>query len=182
MRAVRRDHAAAIPDHVRALLFKRPPAALLSLIQPDSVIGLYHATAEEAPCGGYGRFFVDEGHAIALPRMGVGAASQEMEFAAHTDPFAASDLTDGPYDIRQPSPDAPRLVPDVIFVPLLAFTSDGQRLGQGGGHYDAWLHAHPGTTAIGMGWDCQMVDALPLEPHDMPLNAVVTPTRLYGPF
>ena len=99
-----------------------------------------------------------------------------------TDPFAASDLTDGPYDLRQPSADAPRLVPDVVFVPLLGCGADGQRLGQDVGHYDAWLLALYGTTAIGMDWDCQMVDALPLEPHDMPLNAVVTPTRLYGPF
>ena len=36
--------------------------------------------------------------------------------------------------------------------------------------------------AIGLAWDCQLVDDLPTEPHDCPLNAVITPTRLYGPF
>ena len=36
--------------------------------------------------------------------------------------------------------------------------------------------------AIGMAWDCQEVPTLPLEPHDRPLAAIVTPTRLFGPF
>jgi 5-formyltetrahydrofolate cyclo-ligase len=70
----------------------------------------------------------------------------------------------------------------VLFVPVVGFTEDGARLGQGGGHYDRWLAAHPGAVAIGLAWDCQRVDALPVEPHDAPLAAVVTPTRLYGPF
>lgn len=182
MRKTRREHAAAIPDGVRALLFKRPPADLLAMIAADSVIGLYHATADEAPCGGYARYFIDEGYAIALPRLAAGAARGRMDFAAHTDPLALGNLVDGPHGIRQPAADLPILTPDVLFVPMVAFTDDGQRLGQGGGYYDAWLAAHPGTTAIGMGWDCQMVDTLPLEPHDMPMTAVVTPTRLYGPF
>jgi 5-formyltetrahydrofolate cyclo-ligase len=36
--------------------------------------------------------------------------------------------------------------------------------------------------AIGLAWDCQLADDLPREPHDRPLLAVVTPTRLYGPW
>ena len=39
-----------------------------------------------------------------------------------------------------------------------------------------------GALAIGLAWDCQLVDDLPHEAHDRPLAAVVTPTRLYGPF
>jgi 5,10-methenyltetrahydrofolate synthetase len=65
------------------------------------------------------------------------------------------------------------------FVPLVGFTADGQRLGQGGGHYDRWLAAHPDTVAIGLAWDMQLADELPTEPHDRPLAAVVTPTRIY---
>ena len=36
--------------------------------------------------------------------------------------------------------------------------------------------------AIGLAWDCQEVPALPLEPHERALDAIVTPTRLLGPF
>jgi len=65
-------------------------------------------------------------------------------------------------------------------VPLIAFTADGHRLGQGGGHYDRWLGAHPETPAIGLAWDCQLAEELPVEDHDHPLAAVVTPTRIYA--
>ena len=64
----------------------------------------------------------------------------------------------------------------------MGFTAQGKRLGQGGGHYDRWLASRPATLRIGLAWDAQLVEELPVEPHDMALNAIVTPTRLYGPF
>ncbi|MFN6934263.1 MAG: 5-formyltetrahydrofolate cyclo-ligase, partial [Tsuneonella sp.] len=92
-----------------------------------------------------------------------------------------SDLEDGPFGL-QPAPDAEEVRPDVLFIPLVAFSPDGRRLGQGGGHYDRWLAAHPDTLAIGLAWDVQEVADLPLETHDRRLDAVVTPTRVIGPF
>ena len=82
----------------------------------------------------------------------------------------------------QPLSGTKTVTPDLLFVPLIGFTDTGARLGQGGGHYDRWLVEHPGTVAIGLAWDIQKVDELPVEPHDVALTAVVTPTRLYGPF
>jgi 5-formyltetrahydrofolate cyclo-ligase len=64
-------------------------------------------------------------------------------------------------------------------VPLLAFTPEGTRLGQGGGHYDRWLDDNPGTVPLGLAWDCQCLDHLPVELHDRHLRAVITPTRFY---
>jgi 5-formyltetrahydrofolate cyclo-ligase len=87
-----------------------------------------------------------------------------------------------PYGGLQPPATAEELTVDLAIVPLLGFTAEGQRLGQGGGHYDRYLAEHPAVIPIGIGWDCQLVEALPLEPHDRPLRAVVTPTRFYGPF
>ena len=55
-------------------------------------------------------------------------------------------------------------------------------IGYGAGHYDSWMGAHPPRVAIGLAWDCQLVDELPMEPHDVPIHAVITPTRMYGPF
>jgi 5-formyltetrahydrofolate cyclo-ligase len=98
--------------------------------------------------------------------------------SAHLDEL----LEPGPFGVAQPAASSPALIPDVLFVPLVGFTATGGRLGQGGGHYDRWLSAHPDTVAIGLAWDCQLVDTLPSEAHDRPLNAVITPTRLYGPF
>ncbi|QZP07261.1 5-formyltetrahydrofolate cyclo-ligase [Caenibius sp. WL] len=180
LRAQRRKHVAALPNATRALLFLRPPRPVADMVPQGATVGLYRATPHEAPAASYARFFYEAGHTIALPRFsGRGSA---MEFAAFTDPFEESDLTPGPYQVLQPNHAAPAVIPDVLFVPLVGFTTEGHRLGQGGGHYDRWFEANPDKIAIGLAWDCQLVDTLPLEAHDHPLAAVVTPTRLYGPF
>lgn len=180
LRAKRREHVESLPDTTRALLFKRPPGPLLDLIPENATIGLYRANPFEAPAAAYARFFQERGHALTLPRFET--RGSDMAFAAFTDPFDESDLEVGPFGLMQPGSDADLVVPDVLFMPLVAFTDAGARLGQGGGHYDRWLAGQPGKTAIGMAWDAQLVPSLPIEPHDIPLNAVVTPTRLYGPF
>ena len=105
-----------------------------------------------------------------------------MRFRRWDNPFNDDALVPDPYGRAQPPAEAEEIEPEVVFVPLLAFTADGHRLGQGGGHYDRWLAAHPGALAIVLAWDCQLLENLPTEPHDRPLAAVVTPTRLYGPF
>lgn len=180
LRAARREHVAAQSPSIRSLLFNRPPAPLLDLIDAGAIIGLYRATDNEAPTASYAKFFYERGHRIALPRF---ATSQSaMIFAEFTDPFGESDLVDGAFGMKQPDVSAEALVPDVLFVPLIGFTARGNRLGQGGGHYDRWLAGHDGKTAIGLAWDVQLVEDLPEERHDHPLTAVVTPTRLYGPF
>lgn len=178
LRAARRAHVEALPDNIRGLLFHRPPAPLLAKIGDEAVIGLYHAGPYEAPAGGYARFFHDAGHAIVLPRFA--ARGSAMTFARHTDPYGESDLEVGPFGMLQPAAEAEPLVPDVVFVPLVGFTPNLTRLGQGGGHYDRWLAEHPPALAVGLAWDAQACDALPTEPHDKPLSAVITPTRIYG--
>ncbi len=178
LRAARRAHVEALPDSIRGLLFRRPPAPLLARIGDEAVIGLYHASVYEAPAGGYARFFHEAGHSLALPCFA--AADAPMAFARHGDPHGESDLEAGPFGILQPAAGAEPLVPDILFVPLVGFTAAGARLGQGGGHYDRWLAEHPPALAIGLAWDAQLCEALPAEPHDKPLDAVITPTRIYG--
>jgi 5-formyltetrahydrofolate cyclo-ligase len=180
LRKARREHAAALAPEVSALVFKRPPAAVLDMVPAGATIGLYRADPGEAPASSYARFFTQAGHAIALPR--VVRLETPMSFHLHTDPFGESDLEEGPMGLMQPPADAPVVVPEVLIMPLVGFTERGERMGQGGGFYDRWLAAHPGTITIGLAWDVQKVDALPMHEHDIPLRAIVTPTRLYGPF
>ncbi|MBT0721248.1 5-formyltetrahydrofolate cyclo-ligase [Tatumella sp. TA1] len=70
---------------------------------------------------------------------------------------------------------------DVVGVPLVAFDSHGHRLGFGGGFYDRlladWQQTH--VFPIGIAHDCQHLDNLPIEPWDVPLPAVITPTKLW---
>ncbi|MCK9543126.1 MAG: 5-formyltetrahydrofolate cyclo-ligase [Novosphingobium sp.] len=176
MRARRQSHVESLPQATRALLFLRPPAPLVQLLPEKGMVGLYHARGAEAPTRAYARWLVENGREIALPWFADRAAP--MRFRQWRDPFAETGLVDGPYGL-QPEPDAPEVVPPVLVVPLLGFTARGRRLGQGGGHYDRWLAEHPGTVAIGLAWDAQKMDDLLVEPHDQPLQAVVTPTRFW---
>jgi 5-formyltetrahydrofolate cyclo-ligase len=177
MRALRRDHVASLPDSVRALILSRPPVPIAELAPPGSVVGLYHAMGSEAPARGWAKWFLEAGRAIALPWFADRPAP--MAFRAWTTPWDDSGLEAGPFKMLQPPGDAEAVIPALVVVPLLAFTAGGDRLGQGAGHYDRWLADHPGVTAVGLGWDCQLVDILPVEPHDKRLAAVVTPTRMF---
>jgi len=180
LRKARVEHAAALPPEVSALVFHRPPAAVVDMVPEDGVIGLYRADPGEAPASGYAKFFFERGHTIALPWLV--DLQTPMRFRVHTDPYGETDLAKGYFGLMQGTEDAPEVVPDVLFMPLVAFTAGGERLGQGGGFYDKWLGAHPDVIRIGLAWDMQEVPELPIEPHDMPLTAIVTPTRLLGPF
>ena len=180
LRSLRRDHVAALDPATRALLFMRPPRAVVDLLPNSGPIGLYRAMPGEASATGYAKWLLEEGRTIALPRFAHRGAP--MEFAEWTDPFEEDDLEVGPFGLLQPLASAPALHPVALFAPLLGFTAEGDRIGQGAGHYDRWLADHPGTPTIGLAWDAQLCESLPTEAHDQPLTAIVTPTRLYGPF
>lgn len=88
-----------------------------------------------------------------------------------------SELSEGVYGILEP----PRRVPsdlallDAILVPGSAFSRDGGRLGMGGGYYDRILPLlRPDCLTIGVGYDWQVQDSLPLLPHDHKMTCVVT--------
>lgn len=71
-------------------------------------------------------------------------------------------------------PDGPVCVPDVLFVPLLAFDRQGRRLGYGGGYYDRTLATLPGRLAIGCAYAAQELDEVPAGPYDARLSMVAT--------
>ncbi len=65
-------------------------------------------------------------------------------------------------------------VPDVLFVPLLAFDRSGARLGYGGGYYDRTLAALPNAQAVGFGYAAQEVERVPATVLDYRLPLIVT--------
>lgn len=87
-------------------------------------------------------------------------------------------IPEPPLDIRQLTT-LDRL--DVMMVPLVAFDRDGQRLGMGGGFYDRTLQnwRRHGFLPVGLAHDCQQVERLPVAEWDVPLPAVLTPSRLW---
>ena len=73
-----------------------------------------------------------------------------------------------------PLPLAETVIPDLIVTPLLAFDDFGGRLGQGGGYYDRTFAALPEAVRVGLAYDGQRVEALPILPHDVALHGVLT--------
>ena len=71
-------------------------------------------------------------------------------------------------------PDSPAGDPGLLLVPLLAFDRRCYRLGYGGGFYDRTIAARPGIRTVGCAYALQEVDAVPVLPHDAPLDAVAT--------
>ena len=66
---------------------------------------------------------------------------------------------------------------DLIHVPGLVFTTEGYRIGYGGGYYDRYLPACRATT-IGIAFECQK-DILQLHAHDVPLDMIVSEQQMY---
>ena len=85
------------------------------------------------------------------------------------------------YGIRQPLDSAARTNIDrldLMFLPLVGWDQEGTRLGMGAGYYDrALASARPGVL-VGLGYDCQESDDLRREPWDVPLDYVLTESRL----
>lgn len=100
-------------------------------------------------------------------------ANQPLRFSRWTPEGA---MIAGPFGAKIPETDD-FFDPEIVIVPLLAFTRKGDRLGYGGGFYDRTLEqlrARRATLAIGFAFAGQEVDALPLEPTDQPLDLIVT--------
>lgn len=68
---------------------------------------------------------------------------------------------------------------DILFVPLVAFDKQGQRLGMGGGFYDRLLANWRKKLfyPIGLAHDCQLVNKIPTAPWDIPLPEIITPSK-----
>lgn len=135
----------------------------------------------------------ERGHRLALPALvpatggsphGPNGGGLDMIFRPY---LPAEPLQAGPYGIWQPSADRAEVRPDIVLVPLLAFDLMGGRLGYGGGFYDralGYLKAQkPAKEAEiklwGIGFAGQMIAAVPCEPHDQRLDAILTEQDWY---
>ena len=98
--------------------------------------------------------------------------------AAYLD--APDDLAPGAFGIPEPQGEAadPASI-DLTLVPGAAFDKSGGRLGRGGGYYDRYLPLVRGLT-VGLAFECQMLETVPREAHDIGIQRVVTESAVYG--
>jgi 5-formyltetrahydrofolate cyclo-ligase len=163
-RARRKALAAAQPDFARLLAAHAdaPP------LRPGTIIGAYHALPEEADPALLLAALVERGHHIAFPRVVTKDAPLEFHRVPDGDVLRA-----GAYGIAEPAAHFPRVKPELLLVPLLAFDARRHRLGMGGGFYDRTLEALR-VPAIGIAFAGQQLPSLPAEPHDIALDAILT--------
>lgn len=168
LRFRRRHFVANLDGMARLAAFRALPDALAERIAAQAMVGAYAAWGDEpdvlpmlAPSSADGR--------IALPHHTARIATMDFRRWQSGDP-----LTKGPWTTLQPDSDKQLAVPTLIICPLVGFDRGGGRIGQGGGHYDRYFAAHPSALRIGVGWSVQEIDAAPLEPTDIALDAVLT--------
>jgi len=135
------------------------------------IVSLYWPMRSEADPRPLARALAVAGAELALPAF-VGA---RMEFRRWRE---ADELRPAGFQTFEPLQSAPVLVPAIVLAPLLGFDPRGGRLGWGKGYYDTYLGALDAAGArplvVGVALLCQQVEAVPLEPHDRRLDAVVT--------
>lgn len=116
------------------------------------------------------------GHTVVLPVVVQRAAPLEFHLWSPEIPMIA-----GNFGVMEPARTQP-LQPDLLLIPTLGYTSQADRLGYGGGYYDRTLaemqHHRYAPLKIGIGWNEGLLtnkypDYRP-QPHDMPLDAILT--------
>lgn len=118
---------------------------------------------------------VNAGHRIYLPRF----TRSNFEFRLMT---TTDELVAGKFNLPEPTVTAPLLDDKdvtVALLPGLAFDKAGHRLGRGNGGYDKWLETlrkkNPAAQVWGIALEHQLLTTIPTEPHDRPMDAIVTP-------
>ena len=93
-----------------------------------------------------------------------------------------NDLEVGAYDILEPKQESIKEVPvesiDLILVPGVVFDIHGNRIGHGKGYYDRLLNDTQNIPHVGLAFGFQIVDAVPVEGHDLPVDIIVTEERI----
>lgn len=94
-----------------------------------------------------------------------------------------AELVDTGFGTRGPSEGAEVLDPKLLVMPMSAFDLKGGRIGYGAGHYDRaiakLITKGISPRLIGMAYDCQRIDSVPVEAHDQPLEGIITESGYY---
>ena len=155
----------------------------LDVYRRGGVVLAYAGFGSEMQTDAFLRHSLNEGKTLLLPRVN----RQERLLEVYEVGDLAQDLEAGTWGIREPRPDrcapaAPRVV-DFVLVPGLAFDPHGGRLGYGAGFYDKLLSGgvSPQAWLVAGAFEAQMVEEVPLNEDDVPVDVVVTEIGRYPP-
>jgi 5-formyltetrahydrofolate cyclo-ligase len=159
----------AICDAANALLAER--------VTRGAVLALYATKGSEVDTSRIDAAARSAGLVVVYPR--VIEAARTLAFHAVT----VDELAPARFGLREPSADAAAVeLADVaaFVVPGLAFDRGGGRIGWGRGHYDAtFAAASPSALRVGLAYECQLVERVAREPHDVAIHFLVTEVTTY---
>jgi 5-formyltetrahydrofolate cyclo-ligase len=182
---------AALRDRIRAERRVRTPAerllqgqALAGValelpeIQAAHCVALFVSTPTEPQTGLLRQALRRQGIGVVLPLV----CPDGLEWAWDTGEVQRSRGPGGDEPVGPTLGPRGLLTADVVLVPALAVDTLGTRLGQGGGHYDAALPMlDPGVRVFAVVHEEEILDAaveaVPAEPHDVPMDGALTPRR-----
>lgn len=133
------------------------------------IVGMYSAYGNEVNLQ---RLLQNKNIAFALPKTFPDHTIRFYEVNKHTSYIVGSHGIHEPKDARE----VEHL--DVLLIPLVAFDEQCNRLGHGGGYYDRYLEHFQGLK-IGIAHECQKVDNVFIEAHDIPLDMIVSEHKIY---
>ena len=112
------------------------------------------------------------GKRTAAPRICEG----EMEFYYFS---SLEDLKEGSFGILEPAGEERVQSKALIVMPGAVFDRERHRIGYGGGYYDRYLQQHPEHETIAIAYECQILDEIPFEEHDIIPRRLITENREY---
>ncbi|HAF40744.1 MAG TPA: 5-formyltetrahydrofolate cyclo-ligase [Sphingobium sp.] len=169
----RRAFVATLDPLAHRLAFKVLPSPLARRMADARVVALYMGLDDEAPAQRLAAQLQVMGKIVALPRVLDRLGSMDFLPWRPEDP-----LLPGLFRTSHPDPGDGPVTPDVIIAPLVGFDRAMNRLGQGGGYYDRAFARFADALRVGMAWSAQEMDAVPADPWDLPLHAILTEVEL----
>ncbi len=144
---------------------------------PDGPVACFHSLADELDTASLIAELACRGRVILLPRVVAPGQPLALHLWAPGQPLLA-----GRFGLSEPSADAPVADPALVVTPLLAVDARGHRLGYGAGFYDRTLAGlvDRGVSfiTVGLAFDLQRVERVPVEPTDVALDLLVTEARV----
>lgn len=163
----------AVPAEARARAAEAVARRLDAEVEigPDTIVSAYWPFRGELDLRGWLGRVVERGGRAALPV--VVAKGQPLVFR---DWRPGAPLERGVWNIPIPAEGA-EVIPNVVIAPLVGVDPQNYRLGYGGGFFDRTLAAMTGPrTVIGVGLDCARIPTIHPQPHDIPMDRVLTET------
>ena len=134
------------------------------------IIGGYYPTNYEIDDLEILNYFFDKGSTISLPKI---KKKNQMEFYEW---YQNDPLLINKYGIPEPLTNY-RVYPDILFVPLVAFDTEFNRLGYGGGFYDRYIQKISKikkVVKVGLAFSFQKLKTIPVNKHDKKLDIIIT--------